>query len=193
MTPAFRWKTNLSASSLGLNPPDPGSSSVRATAAEGAASRPIGAEKGVGMMMQPVPPTVRRLSHTLVAAGLLAALLGAVSAPATASPDPVARSTPAVDACPFPNTLCLFEGTNFTGERLTLSSLVSPGTCVSLVDAGWGDRARSAINTNSRSAAMFMNDDCAGGPSKSLATAPCRTSEGSRPKVPGCLGKATTG
>ncbi|MEU8021187.1 peptidase inhibitor family I36 protein [Micromonospora haikouensis] len=115
------------------------------------------------MMMQPVPPTVRRLPRALVAAGLLAALLGAVSAPAAASPGPAARSTPAAGDCPFINTLCLFEGTNFTGERLTLTSLVSPGTCVSLVDAGWGDRARSAINTSSRSAAMFMNDDCAGG------------------------------
>nr|QLK00566.1 peptidase inhibitor family I36 protein [Micromonospora carbonacea] len=163
MTPTFRWKANLRASSLGLNLSEPGFSSVRATAAEGAASRPIGAEKGIAMMIQSVPPTVRRLPHTLVVVGLLAAVLGTASAPAAASPGPAARSTPAVDACPFTNTLCLFEGTNFTGERLTVSSLVSPGTYVSLVDAGWGDRARSAINTNSRSAAMFMNDDCVGG------------------------------
>ncbi|MFF3854406.1 peptidase inhibitor family I36 protein [Micromonospora sp. NPDC002575] len=115
------------------------------------------------MMIRPVPPTVRRLSRASVVFGLLAALLATAPAPAAASPAPAARNAPAVDACPFTNTLCLFEGANYTGERLTLISLVSPGTCVSLVDAGWGDRPRSAINTNSRSAAMFMNDDCVGG------------------------------
>ncbi|WP_433687475.1 peptidase inhibitor family I36 protein [Micromonospora carbonacea] len=115
------------------------------------------------MLNQPVPPTVRRVPRALVAVGLLAAVLGTAPAPAAASPGPAALSAAAAADCPFVNTLCLFEGTNFTGARLTLSSLVSPGTCVSLVDAGWGDRARSAINTNSRSAAMFMNDDCVGG------------------------------
>ncbi|PJE97252.1 hypothetical protein CUT44_13445 [Streptomyces carminius] len=66
--------------------------------------------------------------------------------------------------CPPGGSLCLYEGTDFTGERFTVSSLGPGGVCVSLVDHGWGDRARSAINTHSGHAAMFLNDDCLGGP-----------------------------
>jgi hypothetical protein len=66
--------------------------------------------------------------------------------------------------CPFTNTLCLFDGTGYSGARFAVSSLVPGGTCVSLVDHGWGGRARSALNTHSTSAALFVNDDCIGGP-----------------------------
>lgn len=45
-----------------------------------------------------------------------------------------------------------------------MTSAVPTGTCVSLVDHGWGDRAQSAINTHTNSAAMFSNDDCAAQP-----------------------------
>jgi hypothetical protein len=66
--------------------------------------------------------------------------------------------------CAFDGVLCLYDGTSFTGAEFNVKSLDPNGTCVSLVDHGWGDRARSAINTNSRSAAMFLNDDCIGEP-----------------------------
>lgn len=103
--------------------------------------------------------------RTLLAVGLLAAFLGGAAAPAAAEAEAGERLPAALaEACPFSGTLCLFTGTNFTGERFTVSSLVPPGTCVSLVDHLWTGRARSAINTNSSSAALFPNDDCAGGP-----------------------------
>jgi hypothetical protein len=99
----------------------------------------------------------RRLrSALLVAATSAIALLGAAG---TASAGP----TLAQANCPD-DALCLWDGTNFTGDRLTVSSFGPTGTCVSLVDHGWGDRARSARNTHENSAAMFMNDDCIGGP-----------------------------
>lgn len=105
----------------------------------------------------------RRLSRTVLAIGLLVTVLGGASAPALANPSTAQSAAVSAD-CPFTNTLCLFEGTNYSGDRFTVSSPLSPGSCVSLVDHGWGDRARSAINTHSRSAAMFLNDDCVGGP-----------------------------
>jgi hypothetical protein len=77
---------------------------------------------------------------------------------------PAAKSGAAEDPCPFFDTLCLYDGTSFTGARFNVRSLDPNGTCVSLVEHGWGDRARSAINTNAQSAALFMNDDCIGGP-----------------------------
>jgi hypothetical protein len=94
---------------------------------------------------------------------LLAAVLPLAIALGTVVPG-AAHAASAAGDCPFSETLCLFEGENFTGDRFTVSSLVPEGTCVSLVDHGWGDRAHSAINTHSNSAAMFMNDDCVGGP-----------------------------
>jgi hypothetical protein len=66
--------------------------------------------------------------------------------------------------CPFARTLCLFDQTNFNGARFTVTSVGTGGTCVSLVAHGWGGRARSALNTNATSAALFMNDNCVGGP-----------------------------
>lgn len=95
-------------------------------------------------------------SILLAIAGLIVVMLGTATVPGTAQA--------ASSECPFSDTLCLFEGPNFTGERFTASSMGSAGTCVSLVDHGWGDRAHSAINTHSRSAAMFVNDDCLGDP-----------------------------
>lgn len=101
----------------------------------------------------------RRSWSALGAAAVSAALVLGTAAPALAS-----SSASVAGDCPFTNTLCLFSGENFTGDRFTVSSLVPNGTCVSLVDHGWGDRARSAINTHPDSAAMFFNDDCVGGP-----------------------------
>lgn len=100
-------------------------------------------------------------TKAMLTTALSAVVLFGTAAPAFAGP---AVETAGGD-CSFTNTVCLFEGENYTGERLTLSSRPpGSGTCVSLVDHGWGDRARSALNTNSTSAAMFMNDDCLGDP-----------------------------
>jgi hypothetical protein len=69
----------------------------------------------------------------------------------------------AADLCPFSNTLCLFEHANFGGARFNVKALdPSPGTCVDLAAHGWAARARSAVNTNSRSATVFPNPDCTG-------------------------------
>ncbi|GAA3452404.1 hypothetical protein GCM10018962_42370 [Dactylosporangium matsuzakiense] len=76
-----------------------------------------------------------------------------VSAPAQAAPQ-----------CNFTRTVCLFDATGYSGNRLTLTSLTPGGTCVSLLAAGWGGRARSALNTGTTSAALFANDNCVGGP-----------------------------
>ncbi|MGI5401455.1 peptidase inhibitor family I36 protein [Streptomyces sp. CA-135486] len=66
--------------------------------------------------------------------------------------------------CSFAKTVCLFSGENFTGERITLSSLSPGGTCVNLSQSGWNHHAQSVVNTHSSSAALFANEDCAGGP-----------------------------
>lgn len=97
-----------------------------------------------------------------VRAGILAGVAAATAVTATAVPAEAAPRS--AQSCAFSRTLCLYEGENFTGARFTVSSLVPGGTCVSLVDHGWGGRAHSAVNTHARSAAMFMNDDCVGGP-----------------------------
>ena len=90
----------------------------------------------------------RAARSALALAGVTAGLLlGPHASAQAAEPEP----------CPFAG---LYDGTNFAGERFNVRSLDPNGTCVSLVDHGWGDRARSAINTNARSAAMFANDDC---------------------------------
>ena len=108
----------------------------------------------------PIPPGSRNrraARSALALAGVTAGLLlGPVSSAGAAGP--------ADEPCPFAGTLCLYDGTALTGERFTARSLDPNGTCVSLVDHGWGGRARSAVNTNGRSAAMFANDDCLGDP-----------------------------
>jgi hypothetical protein len=71
----------------------------------------------------------------------------------------------AADLCPFSDTLCLFERANFDGARFNVRALdPSAGTCVDLAAHGWAGRARSAVNTNSRSATVFPNPDCTGHP-----------------------------
>jgi hypothetical protein len=95
---------------------------------------------------------------------MLAAVLPLAIAFGAAVSGTAAQAAPAGGDCPFIDTVCLFSGEDFTGDRFTASAPSPSGVCVSLVDHGWGDRARSAINTNSGSAAMFMNDDCLGGP-----------------------------
>jgi len=110
----------------------------------------------------PVPlggTRTRRAARSAVAlagmtAGLLLVPISSAGAATTAEPEP----------CPFGGALCLYDGTNFAGARFNVRSLNPNGTCVSLVDHGWTDRARSAINNNGKPAAMFANDDCIGDP-----------------------------
>ncbi|MGI5150970.1 peptidase inhibitor family I36 protein [Plantactinospora sp. CA-294935] len=105
---------------------------------------------------------MRRPRSIVLAAAMAAGLVGAVI-PGVANAGLTSDAAAAVD-CPFTNTVCLFEGTNYSGTRFTVSVPGPSQACVSLVDHGWGDRARSAYNTGSQSAALFANDDCVGGP-----------------------------
>ena len=67
--------------------------------------------------------------------------------------------------CPFSGVLCLFEGTDYTGEVWNVRSLTpGVGVCVNLPEHGWEDRAYSAINTGDYYASLFLNEDCVGGP-----------------------------
>ena len=67
------------------------------------------------------------------------------------------------DLCPFSGSLCLFDQANFGGARFNVRALnPSVGTCVNLSEHGWGARARSAVNTNTRGATVFPNPDCTG-------------------------------
>jgi hypothetical protein len=105
---------------------------------------------------------MRRHRSHLIGAALCTTLLLGAPTPAAAHPAPTADA-----ACPFSSTVCLFEGENYTGARLTLSSWPpGSGACISLVEHDWNGRARSAYNTNPTSAALFMNDDCIGGPNQ---------------------------
>ncbi|MEO3808834.1 peptidase inhibitor family I36 protein [Sphaerisporangium sp. B11E5] len=107
-----------------------------------------------------------RINHKgrfAVAASLAAAALLAGGLTAT----PAAASSAALDGtCEFSRTLCLFEGTDYTGARFTAQSLNPPaGACVNLVAHGWGSgRAHSAINTASQIATLWTNTDCTGTP-----------------------------
>jgi hypothetical protein len=99
--------------------------------------------------------TLRRMSVAAAVAATTLAVLPA--APAAAAPPP---------ECPFTDTLCLFEGTNFTGARFTVKSAIPPnGVCVDLVSHGWGGgRGHSAINTNSQAAQLHPVHSCYGYP-----------------------------
>jgi hypothetical protein len=104
-----------------------------------------------------------RKATLLVAAVAVTTLIGA-AAPARAASVRAEGADIAANGCPFTAVVCLFDQTGYSGARFTARSLEPGGTCVSLVDHGWGDRVRSASNTNSTSAALFQNDDCLGGP-----------------------------
>ena len=75
------------------------------------------------------------------------------AAPASAYP---------VGACPFVNTLCLFDQPNYGGSRFTVSSSTGGAQCVNLVSHGWGGRARSAINTHNQAADLYGGTGCTG-------------------------------
>lgn len=105
-----------------------------------------------------------RVRSALLVAALAATAVLGVGTSGQAAPTHAEGAGVAAGDCPFTDTLCLFDETGYGGARFTVSSLLPGGTCVSLVDHGWGGSARSALNTNGTSAALFMNDDCVGGP-----------------------------
>lgn len=76
----------------------------------------------------------------------------------------LAPAAAAAGTCDFTNTLCLWDQPQFSGSQFNVRSMVDGGTCVDLVAHGWGGRARSGINTNSKTASLFASDDCTGRP-----------------------------
>ncbi|MFC6022792.1 peptidase inhibitor family I36 protein [Plantactinospora solaniradicis] len=92
-----------------------------------------------------------------------AAIMAAAYAGAAAAAQTAPNTAPEAGQCEFSQTLCLFEGTSYAGARFTVSALnPTVGVCVDLVAHGWADRARSGINTNSRAARLYSDDDCTG-------------------------------
>ncbi|MGW5162347.1 peptidase inhibitor family I36 protein [Nonomuraea wenchangensis] len=78
---------------------------------------------------------------------------------------PAAASAATTDElCPFTDTLCLFDGEDYTGTRFTVTPPGPDAVCVDLVEHGWGGgRAKSAVNTSTRTANMFQySTDCTG-------------------------------
>jgi hypothetical protein len=93
----------------------------------------------------------------LIALSTAAVLGGVVATPA------MAASSQSFAGCEFTRTLCLFDGTSYTGDRFTAQSLIPPaGACVDLVAHGWGSRAESSINTNSIAATLSSTTNCTG-------------------------------
>jgi hypothetical protein len=67
------------------------------------------------------------------------------------------------DACSFTGVLCLYERVDFNGAEFNVRALnPATGTCVNLVTHGWGGRAASAVNTNTRFATLYSGPDCSG-------------------------------
>ncbi|MET8145537.1 peptidase inhibitor family I36 protein [Sphaerisporangium sp. NPDC005288] len=99
-----------------------------------------------------------------VAASLAAAAL--LAGGLTATPAAASSTSALAGTCEFSRTLCLFEGTGYTGARFTAQSLVPPaGVCVDLTAHGWGSgRAHSAINTATQIATLWTNTNCTGTP-----------------------------
>ncbi|MFI1018470.1 peptidase inhibitor family I36 protein [Streptomyces sp. NPDC020965] len=92
--------------------------------------------------------------------GLLAAVATAViGGLATAAP-----ATANEGNCTAVSALCLYSGENFSGTSLPITSQTPGGTCVNVAQSGWSGPVRSVVNTHSKSAALFMNEDCLGGP-----------------------------
>lgn len=114
-----------------------------------------------------------RMSLSVLGAALVASAVTVAVTPSAAS-----AALPA--QCPFSNTLCLYDGTSFTGARFTVSAWNPAGACVNLVSHGWGSRARSGINTHRMGARLYTSTDCTGAGAtvpgnSSLPTLPTRT------------------
>jgi hypothetical protein len=107
------------------------------------------------MSLRTRTPSVVRLAAGAVS---LASVLAAVAAGSATA------SSPAAAECTEVRSLCLFEGTDLTGDVLTLNTPDEAGECVNLADHGWAGRAASVANTHTRAAALFAGDDCVGDP-----------------------------
>ena len=77
---------------------------------------------------------------------------------------PASAATAADSTCTFTRTLCLWEGTNYSGARFTVSALnPSTGTCVDLAAHGWPNgRAHSGKNTGTQAARLYTTTNCTG-------------------------------
>ncbi|MEU7585771.1 peptidase inhibitor family I36 protein [Micromonospora sp. NPDC049230] len=99
---------------------------------------------------------------------LLAATVLCAAAPAlalTATPAGASATGAAADStCTTTRTLCLWDGTSYTGERFTAQADdPSTGTCVNLAAHGWGSgRAESARNTANLPARLYTTTNCTG-------------------------------
>lgn len=109
-------------------------------------------------------PSKGRTARSRRATRLLPGILLAASIAAAGSLVTAGPAAAEAGDCSFVKTVCLYSGENFTGERITLSSLQPSGTCVNLAESGWALEVNSVINTHSSSASMFSNADCVGGP-----------------------------
>jgi hypothetical protein len=114
-----------------------------------------------------------RMSLSVLGAALIASAVAVAVTPSAA-----AAALPV--NCPFSNTLCLFDGTNFTGATFNVSAWNPAGACVNLSSHGWGSRARSGINTHRMEARLYTSTDCTGVSAtvrgnSSLPTLPTRT------------------
>lgn len=94
----------------------------------------------------------------------LAATFTGLLLAATAAQVALAPTASAAGTCDFPNTLCLWEQPQFGGAGFSATPTGSSGVCVDLVDHGWGERARSAINTSSHTVSLFTSSDCSSRP-----------------------------
>lgn len=98
-----------------------------------------------------------RMSLSVLGAALIAS---AVAVAVAVTPSAAAAALPA--KCPFSNTLCLFDGTSFTGAAFNVAAWNPAGACVNLASHGWGSRARSGINTHRLEARLYTSTDCTG-------------------------------
>ena len=100
------------------------------------------------------------LSHRHASKKLTVALAGLLLVGSAAQ----APAAAAAGSCEFADTLCLWEQPQYGGATFTVTPLGSGGTCVDLVEHGWGERARSAVNTSGHTASLFASSDCTGRP-----------------------------
>lgn len=94
----------------------------------------------------------------------LAAAFAGLLLAATAAQVALAPTAAAAGTCDFADTLCLWEESQYGGAGFNVTPLGASGVCVDLVDHGWGERARSAVNTSDHTASLFASDNCTGRP-----------------------------
>ncbi len=96
-----------------------------------------------------------RKSGTLLAALVMSTSIQSITA----------SSASAVGTCTFTSTLCMWDQAGFVGATLSATPLPpNQSACVDLVQHGWGNRVKSAINTSSGTASLFESNNCSGRP-----------------------------